>query len=86
MKILGTQRLLINSRFTKIDNKSYFITLSQVTIFTRHEVIILFYKVFSPQVLAEVETRLQPLCTEVGGKSDGVILIVDCKHIRNLKT
>ena len=82
MKMLGTQRLLINSRFTKDSYQQVPWELS----LTGYKVIILLHQFFPPQDGAEIQAGLQPLRAEVEPKSDGVVLVIDGKHIRNLKS
>ena len=39
----------------------------------------------TPHVAAEVESRLDPLDREVEAEGDGVVLVIDAQHVRDLE-
>ena len=59
-----------------------FAPLSVKISLTRHEAV----PAVAPQVAAEVEPGLHPLHREVEPERDGVILVIDAQHVRDLKT
>ena len=40
----------------------------------------------APNILTEIESWFHPLNTEVESECDGVVLVIDAQHIRDLKT
>ena len=53
---------------------------------TRNKVILFGHIVLPPQLIAEVKARLHPLHAEIKSKGDGVVLVINAKHIRDFKT
>ena len=126
MKMLGSHRFFISSRFTKTGIcvvLFYFInvlrcwrlkqsfvkkdlSIRQVGVsrlhytqrkglqrklqilshLTRHKILFTDHILLPPQLHAEVQARLQPLHTEVQTEGDGVVLVIDSEHVRDLKT
>ena len=39
----------------------------------------------APHVAAEVQSRLHPLHREVEAEGDGVVLVIDAQHVRDLE-
>ena len=57
--------------------------MRETTVVTRHQTLSELRS--TPDILAQVQSGLHPLHTEVETEGDGVILVVDGQNIRDLK-
>ena len=77
--MFGSHRFLISSRFT--DKQSKNILQRNNILSTWHQLHLRHSARLRPEILAEVESRLYPLNTEVETEGDGVVFVIDSENI-----